>query len=64
MGRTYLPKNSNLVSTKWVFIIKTKDSKIERFKVRLVARGFNQVLGKDYNETFAPTVCLDIFVCF
>jgi hypothetical protein len=59
-----LPKNSNLVSTKWVFTIKTKDSKIERFKARLVVRGFSQVLGKDYNETFAPTVHLDTLRMF
>jgi hypothetical protein len=59
-----LPKNSNLVSTKWVFTIKRKDSKIERFQAPLVARGFSQVLGKDYNETFAPTVRLDTLRMF
>lgn len=59
-----LPKGGNLVSTKWVFTIKTKDNKIERFKARLVARGFSQVLGKDYNETFAPTVRLDTLRLF
>jgi hypothetical protein len=41
-----------------------KDSKIKRFKVRLVAPGFSQVLGKDYNETFALTVCLDTLHMF
>ncbi|EDN93221.1 hypothetical protein SS1G_12167 [Sclerotinia sclerotiorum 1980 UF-70] len=59
-----LPKGSNLVSTKWVFTIKTKDNKVERFKARLVARGFSQVLGKDYNETFAPTMRLDTLRLF
>jgi hypothetical protein len=57
-------KNSNLVSTKWVFTIKTKDSKIERFKAHLVAQRFNQVLGNDYNETFAPTIRLDTLRMF
>lgn len=59
-----MPQGSNLVSTKWVFTIKTKDNKLERFKARLVARGFSQVLGKDYNETFAPTVRLDTLRMF
>jgi hypothetical protein len=59
-----LPKGANLVSTRWVFTIKTKDGKIERFKARLVARGFSQVLGKDYNETFAPTVRMDTLRLF
>jgi hypothetical protein len=59
-----LPKNSNLVSTKWVFTIKTKDSKIERFKARLVARGLSHVVGNDYNDTFAPTVRLDTLRMF
>jgi hypothetical protein len=35
------------------------NSKIERFRVCLVARGFSQVLGKDYNVTFGPSVCLN-----
>jgi hypothetical protein len=59
------PKGANLVSTKWVFTIKVDaDGTIERFKARLVARGFSQVHGEDYMETFAPTVRMDTLRIF
>ncbi|MBW0478945.1 hypothetical protein O181_018660 [Austropuccinia psidii MF-1] len=42
--------HESILGTKWVF---TK--KPERFKARLVARGFRQIHGINYDETFAPT---------
>ncbi|MBW0493487.1 hypothetical protein O181_033202 [Austropuccinia psidii MF-1] len=44
-----VPRES-ILSTRWIF---TK--KPERFKARLVARGFRQIHGINYDETFAPT---------
>jgi hypothetical protein len=35
-----------------------------RFKARLVARGFSQVHGQDYSDTFAPTVRMDTLQLF
>ncbi|KAM4063253.1 reverse transcriptase (RNA-dependent DNA polymerase) [Hirsutella rhossiliensis] len=38
---------------------KDKEGKILRYKARLVARGFTQKHGINYEETFAPTIRLD-----
>ncbi|CAM8924814.1 unnamed protein product [Rhodiola kirilowii] len=52
-----LPQGKNAVSSKWIFRVKRhSDGTIERYKARLVARGFSQEEGIDYNETFAPVV--------
>lgn len=43
----------NAIGCKWVFRIKRKaNGTIERYKVRLVSKVFNQVEGEDYFDTF------------
>jgi transposase InsO family protein len=51
------PLNQPVVSCKWVFLVKYgTDGRPERFKARLVARGFTQQFGVNYEDTFAPVI--------
>ena len=50
------PPGRKIVGTKWVFKIKDPESKNPRYKARLVAQGYSQVEGLDYNETRASVV--------
>ncbi len=54
---TQPPPGVHLVDSKWVFKVKRNaDGSIKKFKARLVARGFTQREGIDFNETYAPVV--------
>ena len=55
-----LPPGKQTVDYKWLFTIKYRaDGSVERHKARLVARGFTQTYGIDYQETFAPVAKLN-----
>jgi hypothetical protein len=50
----------NVIGTKWVFKNKQgEDGEVVRNKAHLVAKGFSQVEGLDFGETFAPATHLE-----
>jgi hypothetical protein len=53
------PKDMNVIGTKWVFRNKLdEDGQVVRNKARLVYKGYAQVEGIDFEETFAPVARL------
>ncbi|CAM8962825.1 unnamed protein product [Rhodiola kirilowii] len=60
-----LPPGKNPVGSKWIYRIKrNSDGTISRYKARLVVRGFTQLEGLDYHETFAPVVKMNTIRSF
>lgn len=55
-----VPKQAHMreITAKWIFKIKD-DAVNKRYKARLVARGFSQQEGTDYDDIFAPVVRMD-----
>ena len=48
------PRNKNIVSSGWIFTIKSKSDGRHVYKVCFIAKGYSQIYGKDYRETFTP----------
>jgi transposase InsO family protein len=54
------PAGVNVIGTKWVFKNKSDEKGVvTRNKARLVAQGYTQVEGLDFDETFAPVARLE-----
>ncbi|GJY97684.1 retrovirus-related pol polyprotein from transposon TNT 1-94 [Tanacetum coccineum] len=54
------PKNQTIIGTKWVFKNKLDENGVvSRNKARLVAQGYNQQEGIEFDETYAPVARLE-----
>ena len=59
---TIIPRHAKPITTKWVFRPKCDilHENIVKYKARLVARGFEQVYGRDFDVTYSPVTRLSL----
>ncbi|KAL0385833.1 UNVERIFIED_CONTAM: Retrovirus-related Pol polyprotein from transposon RE2 [Sesamum radiatum] len=51
---TPLPQGKKAIGCRWVYMLKlNSDGTVERHKARIVAKGYNQVVGIDYMDSFS-----------
>jgi hypothetical protein len=52
--RTSLPKGQRPLKVKWVYKIKDEEKEEAKYKSRIVIKGYTEIPGVDYTESFAP----------
>ncbi|GFV89341.1 retrovirus-related Pol polyprotein from transposon TNT 1-94 [Trichonephila clavipes] len=62
---TKLPPDKQLLGCRWVYNLKRDENgKVIRYKARLVAQGYSQIKGENYDETFSPVVNFSVIRLF
>ena len=51
-----MPVGKTTLNNKWVYRLKEEDGGKQRYKSRLVVKGFAQKKGIDFDEIFSPVV--------
>jgi hypothetical protein len=56
-------KNKNVIGTKWVFQNKlNEDGHVTKNKERLFCKGYTQIEGIDFEETFSPVTRMEAII--
>jgi len=61
---TPLPAGQKPIGCKWVYKIKyNSDGSVDKYKTRLIAKGYTQIEGVDYSKKISPTTKLTTLRC-
>ncbi len=56
-----LPRDKKAIGCKWVYKVKHNAyGSMSKYKIRLVAKGYAQTYGIDYEETYSPITKMTI----
>jgi hypothetical protein len=57
------PKGKKPITSKWAFRTSWEPNGTVKYRARIVARGFSQVPGTDFEHTYAPTLQFKTLLC-
>jgi hypothetical protein len=55
-----IPQHKKVIGVKWVYRTKlNSDGYVNKYKARLVVKGYARMFGVDFSETFTPVARMD-----
>ena len=55
VARKLVPGGKKILNTRWVYRVKTTEDGKVKYRSRVVVKGYDQIPGVDFTESFAPT---------